>query len=52
MAESDLDLTAPLAGLLAPHKRPKLCLRVAALPLNASGKVDSVKVAALLAAVQ
>lgn len=52
VAESDLDLTAPLAGLLAPHKRPKLCLRVAALPLNASGKVDSAKVAALLGAVQ
>ena len=52
VAESDLDLSLPLAGLLTAHKRPKLILRVAALPLNASGKVDSVKVAALLRAVQ
>ncbi len=50
--EAGLDVIASLAGMLAAHKLPKCCLRVEALPLNEAGKVDAVKMAALLKAVQ
>lgn len=50
--EAELDVIASLTGVLARHKLPKCCLRVEALPLNEAGKVDAVKVDALLSAVQ
>lgn len=46
--EAGLDVIASLRGTLAAHKLPKCCLRVETLPLNEAGKVDAVKVAALL----
>lgn len=52
VATEELNIASGLAGVLAPHKHPKLCLRVDVLPLNAAGKLDTAKAAALLSATQ
>jgi acyl-CoA synthetase (AMP-forming)/AMP-acid ligase II len=46
---ADVAVLNYLSGQLAAYKIPKLCLRVDALPLNESGKLDRAKVAVLLA---
>jgi acyl-CoA synthetase (AMP-forming)/AMP-acid ligase II len=46
---ADVAVLSHLSGQLTAYKIPKLCLRVDALPLNESGKLDRAKVAALLA---